>query len=48
MMHEVLVLNHWHLKNLTCVLLQANLHALTEMKPALTHLGDKGVLLLLR
>nr|XP_046231656.1 rapamycin-insensitive companion of mTOR-like isoform X2 [Scatophagus argus] len=25
-----------------------NLHALTEMKPALTHLGDKGVLLLLR
>ncbi|KAM9338346.1 rapamycin-insensitive companion of mTOR-like [Symphorus nematophorus] len=27
---------------------KANLHALTEMKPALTHLGDKGVLLLLR
>ncbi|XP_041815761.1 rapamycin-insensitive companion of mTOR-like isoform X2 [Chelmon rostratus] len=27
---------------------KANLHALTEMKPAVTHLGDKGVLLLLR
>ncbi|KAM7369438.1 hypothetical protein PAMP_013707 [Pampus punctatissimus] len=27
---------------------EANLHALIEMKPALTHLGDKGVLLLLR
>ncbi|XP_070780329.1 LOW QUALITY PROTEIN: rapamycin-insensitive companion of mTOR-like [Enoplosus armatus] len=27
---------------------KANLHALTEMKPALTQLGDKGVLLLLR
>ncbi|XP_010740551.2 rapamycin-insensitive companion of mTOR isoform X2 [Larimichthys crocea] len=27
---------------------KANLHALIEMKPALTHLGDKGVLLLLR
>ncbi|XP_053195319.1 rapamycin-insensitive companion of mTOR-like [Scomber japonicus] len=27
---------------------QANLHALIEMKPALTHLGDKGMLLLLR
>ncbi|XP_072310238.1 LOW QUALITY PROTEIN: rapamycin-insensitive companion of mTOR-like [Eucyclogobius newberryi] len=26
----------------------ANLHALIEMKPALTHLGDKGLLLLLR
>ncbi|KAM3874200.1 rapamycin-insensitive companion of mTOR-like [Diretmus argenteus] len=26
----------------------ANLHALIQMKPALTHLGDKGVLLLLR
>uniref|UniRef100_A0A8C2JCZ0 RPTOR independent companion of MTOR, complex 2b n=1 Tax=Cyprinus carpio TaxID=7962 RepID=A0A8C2JCZ0_CYPCA len=27
---------------------KANLHALIQMKPALTHLGDKGVLLLLR
>lgn len=27
---------------------KANLHALIHMKPALTHLGDKGVLLLLR
>ncbi|KAJ7987125.1 hypothetical protein DPEC_G00335510 [Dallia pectoralis] len=27
---------------------KANLHALVQMKPALTHLGDKGVLLLLR
>ncbi|XP_044188706.1 rapamycin-insensitive companion of mTOR-like [Thunnus albacares] len=27
---------------------KTNLHALIEMKPALTHLGDKGVLLLLR
>ncbi|XP_020782271.2 rapamycin-insensitive companion of mTOR-like isoform X1 [Boleophthalmus pectinirostris] len=27
---------------------KANLHALIEMKPALTHLGDKGLLLLLR
>ncbi|CAJ1070974.1 rapamycin-insensitive companion of mTOR-like [Xyrichtys novacula] len=27
---------------------KTNLHALTEMKPALSHLGDKGVLLLLR
>ncbi|KAM6975890.1 rapamycin-insensitive companion of mTOR-like [Tautogolabrus adspersus] len=27
---------------------KANLHALTEMRPALSHLGDKGVLLLLR
>ncbi|XP_071322284.1 rapamycin-insensitive companion of mTOR-like isoform X2 [Trachinotus anak] len=27
---------------------KANLHALIEMKPAVTHLGDKGVLLLLR
>ncbi|XP_022600146.1 rapamycin-insensitive companion of mTOR-like [Seriola dumerili] len=27
---------------------KAILHALTEMKPAVTHLGDKGVLLLLR
>ncbi|KAG7248717.1 hypothetical protein CRUP_017221, partial [Coryphaenoides rupestris] len=27
---------------------QANLHALVELKPALTHLGDKGQLLLLR
>ncbi|KAI5096452.1 rapamycin-insensitive companion of mTOR isoform X2, partial [Silurus meridionalis] len=27
---------------------KANLHALIQLKPALTHLGDKGVLLLLR
>ncbi|XP_073680420.1 rapamycin-insensitive companion of mTOR isoform X3 [Garra rufa] len=27
---------------------KANLHALIQMKPALTHLGDKGVMLLLR
>ncbi|XP_057216035.1 rapamycin-insensitive companion of mTOR isoform X1 [Triplophysa rosa] len=27
---------------------KANLHALIQMKPALTHLGDKGMLLLLR
>ncbi|KAJ8394304.1 hypothetical protein AAFF_G00047110 [Aldrovandia affinis] len=27
---------------------KTNLHALIQMKPALTHLGDKGVLLLLR
>ncbi|NWI20053.1 RICTR protein, partial [Crypturellus soui] len=27
---------------------KANLHALIQMKPALTHLGDKGLLLLLR
>ncbi|MGH0170487.1 UNVERIFIED_CONTAM: hypothetical protein FKN15_059063 [Acipenser sinensis] len=27
---------------------KANLHALIQMKPALSHLGDKGVLLLLR
>ncbi|XP_051960236.1 rapamycin-insensitive companion of mTOR [Xyrauchen texanus] len=27
---------------------EANLHALIQMKPALTHLGDKGVVLLLR
>ncbi|XP_034564894.1 rapamycin-insensitive companion of mTOR-like [Notolabrus celidotus] len=27
---------------------KTNLHALTEMRPALSHLGDKGVLLLLR
>ncbi|TRY97901.1 hypothetical protein DNTS_034131, partial [Danionella cerebrum] len=27
---------------------KANLHALVQMKPALTHLGDKGMLLLLR
>ncbi|KAM3599348.1 uncharacterized protein V6R79_004163 [Siganus canaliculatus] len=27
---------------------KANLHALTELRPALTHLGDKGMLLLLR
>uniref|UniRef100_A0A665T2J1 RPTOR independent companion of MTOR, complex 2b n=1 Tax=Echeneis naucrates TaxID=173247 RepID=A0A665T2J1_ECHNA len=27
---------------------KTNLHALTEMRPAVTHLGDKGVLLLLR
>lgn len=27
---------------------QANLHALIQLKPALSHLGDKGLLLLLR
>ncbi|GCC42011.1 hypothetical protein chiPu_0026418, partial [Chiloscyllium punctatum] len=27
---------------------KANLHALIQMKPALAHLGDKGLLLLLR
>ncbi|XP_074546078.1 rapamycin-insensitive companion of mTOR-like isoform X2 [Halichoeres trimaculatus] len=27
---------------------KTNLHALTEMRPALSHLGDKGVLLMLR
>ena len=30
------------------VILQANLHALVELKPAVSHLGDKGRLLLLR
>lgn len=29
-------------------LAQANLHALIQLKPALSHLGDKGLLLLLR
>lgn len=28
--------------------LQANLHALIQLKPAVSHLGDKGLLLLLR
>ncbi len=31
-----------------CAGLQANLHALIQLKPALSHLGDKGLLLLLR
>lgn len=31
-----------------CAGSQANLHALIQLKPALSHLGDKGLLLLLR
>lgn len=40
---------HFLFSNLVrCAASQANLHALIQLKPALSHLGDKGLLLLLR